>query len=449
MILPDYVNKIITALESAGYEAYAVGGCVRDMMLGLTPSDYDVTTSATPDEVKTALGKVACSIHDTGLKHGTVTVSIDNNAVEITTFRIDGEYTDNRRPESVIFTNNLRDDLSRRDFTINAMAFSEKTGIVDYFNGREDLKGQLIRAVGDPQKRFNEDGLRILRAIRFAAVYGFTIEPETSAAVHQLRELIKNIAGERIAQELNKLVCGRVSEVIAEYTDVFAEFIPELHDCKGFDQHSKYHDRDVLTHTLNAMDLSPPDKATRLALLLHDTGKPQAFKLVEKKSEPDCFKGSFKGHAAISAEIARKTMRRLKYDNDTLYNVLCLIKFHSIPINADEKAVKRLLNRFGEDLFFRLIDVHIADDSAKAEQWRKRVSHFHEAAKTAREIIAQNSCFSLKQLAVKGGDLVEMGYRNKEIGAGLNFLLQAVIDEKCENERNKLLTFLTENKRSK
>lgn len=449
MFLPETVNKIITALESAGHEAYAVGGCVRDMVLGKTPCDYDVTTSAKPDEMKSVFAKQDFSTHDTGLKHGTVTVVVDDLPVEVTTFRIDGDYTDNRRPDTVTFTRSLREDLSRRDFTINAMAFSEQTGIVDYFGGREDLNNKLIRAVGDANRRFNEDGLRILRALRFAAVYGFSVEEGTSEAIHEFRRLIHNIAGERVAQELNKLVCGRVSGVVSAYADVFAEFIPEIADCRGFDQRSIYHDRDVLAHTLAAMDFSPPDKVIRLALLFHDIGKPATFKLVKNNTEPGEFQGSFKSHAAKSEEITRKMMRILKYDNDTFYKVITLVKFHDIPIKADEKAVKRLLNRFGEEMFFRLIAVHIADDSAKAPEMQKRIPTFRKAAEIARKVTEEASCFSLKQLSVKGGDLVEMGYKGQEIGERLNFLLQAVISEKCGNSKEELLIFLANHKNAK
>jgi tRNA nucleotidyltransferase (CCA-adding enzyme) len=350
LTLPGYVKTIIHALESAGYEAYAVGGCVRDSLLGLIPADYDVTTCATPDEMKIVFS--GFSTHDTGLKHGTLTVTGEAGhktggfPVEVTTFRIDGKYSDNRRPDSVKFTRNLREDLSRRDFTINALAYSQKTGITDYFGGQQDLQNKIIRAVGDPYKRFNEDGLRILRALRFAAVYGFTIEPQTLQAADELRGLIRNIPGERIAQELNKIVTALFSK----------------------------------------------DKIVSLSLLFNDL------------------------------ETARRTLQRLKYDNDTFYKVMTFMKYRSIRIKPCKKAVKRVLNRFGEEMFFRL-----ADD---------------KAAEIARQIISDGECYLLKQLAVKGGDLVEMGYKGKEIGTKLNFLLQAVIGEKCPNDTKKLLNYL-------
>ncbi|MCL2036006.1 MAG: HD domain-containing protein [Oscillospiraceae bacterium] len=453
MKLPDYVKKIIDALESAGYEAYAVGGCVRDSLLGLTPDDYDVTTSATPDEMKKSLMHEDFTIHDTGLQHGTVTVVVDDSVAnktccsgeqrlvcEVTTFRVDGEYSDNRRPDSVTFTRSLREDMSRRDFTVNAMAYSEKAGLCDYFGGRRDLDNKLIRAVGEPHKRFGEDGLRILRALRFAGVYGFSVEENTAAAVRGLKGLIKGISGERIAAELNKLVMGEVSGVIYDYAEVFAEFISEIADCKDFDQRSVYHDRDVLTHTLNALDSAPRDKVTRLALLFHDLGKPACFRLIEDADGGS--HGSFKGHPAVSEQIARRVMRSLKYDNDTFYKVATLVKFHDIPVKADVKSVKCLLNRFGEEMFFRLIDVHIADYSAKRNERAQDITIFREAAETAKRIIAENQCFSLERLAVKGGDLVALGFKGREVGEKLELLLHAVISEKCVNDKEVLIEFL-------
>jgi len=431
MYLPPYITALIDLLEAGGYEAYAVGGCVRDALLGLTPDDYDITTSATPTEVKAALRRYR--IHNTGLKHGTVTVISEGVPIEVTTFRIDGDYADNRRPESVVFTRKLEDDLSRRDFTVNAMAYSAKTGIIDLYGGKKDLENKIIRAVGDPEKRFCEDGLRILRALRFAAVLGFSLDEATKAAARKLKGLIRHLSGERIAQELNKLAVGKVSGVIGEFADVFAEFIPEIAACNGFDQHSKYHDRDVLTHTLNAMDAAPSDKVTRLALLFHDMGKPATYEFGNGA-------GHFPKHAAVSEQIAHRTLDFLKYDSDTVYKTRLLVKYHDSTIKSDEKSVKRLLNRFGEEMFFKLIDVHRADNSAK--KVHDNLDVLTAAEQTARRVIAQEECFSLNRLAVKGGDIMGLGLRGGEIGKALNMLLQAVIGGKCPNEKDALIEYV-------
>ena len=256
--------------------------------------------------------------------------------------------------------------------------------------------------------------------------------------MHDLRGLLKGVSGERIAQELNKLVLGQVSEIVSEYADVFAEFIPEIAACKGFDQRSKYHNKDVLMHTLNAVDCAPRDKITRLALLLHDLGKPETFKLVKKAG---VLRGSFKGHAKASTEIARRTLQKLKYDNDTRRKVLTLVRHHKTSIEPCPKVVKHLLNRFGEEMFFKLLDIHIADDSAKAERVLKRLPAYQEVIETAKIIIKSGECYSLNQLAVKGGDLEQLGYEGREIGATLDFLLQAVINQECGNNKNDLLKF--------
>ncbi|MBQ8613726.1 MAG: hypothetical protein IJ416_05870, partial [Ruminiclostridium sp.] len=272
MELPLFAGRIIEQLNNSGFEAFAVGGCVRDSLLGITPKDYDITTNAHPDEVKTCLS--GYRIIDTGIDFGTVTVISEGEPIEVTTYRVDGDYNDNRRPESVSFTSRLAEDLKRRDFTVNAMAFNPSTGLTDLFGGQEDLKSGIIRAIGNPTERFNEDGLRIMRALRFASYYGFTIEENTSRAVHNCRDLLKNIAVERIAVEFNKLLCGSCGAVLREYPDVFSVFIPELFACVGFEQRTKYHNRDVYEHIIATVEAIEPMKHLRLAMLFHDIGKP-------------------------------------------------------------------------------------------------------------------------------------------------------------------------------
>ncbi|MGN0596236.1 MAG: CCA tRNA nucleotidyltransferase [Ruminiclostridium sp.] len=432
MRLPYYVSKIIEQLEQAGFEAYAVGGCVRDILLGIEPKDYDVATSALPEQTERVFKEYR--IIETGLKHGTVTVLSEGNPIEITTYRIDGEYTDHRRPDKVLFTPSLEEDLKRRDFTINAMAYSQSKGIIDCFGGKSDLEKGIIRCVGEPARRFDEDGLRIMRALRFASVYGFEIEEKTAEKIHEYKHLLKNISAERIYSELVKLLCGKCGNVIRDFSDVLSVFIPEINRCKGFLQHSKYHDKDVLEHIISTVEASPAEKNIRLAMLLHDLGKPDYFYMENGV-------GHFKGHAQGSARIAERVMRELKADRETADNVVSLVQNHDITLIDNPKTIKRQLSRFGEKLFFDEIKVHIADDMGKAEAVR-RVELYKRIKSMAEEIIAERQCFSLKQLEVKGGDLIALGYKGEEIGKGLNLLLNAVIDEKCANNKKDLLTYL-------
>lgn len=431
MELPNYVSNILDRLNRCGFEAYAVGGCVRDLLLGKTPKDYDITTSARPEEIKSCFSDYR--VIDTGIKYGTVTIISDGEPIETTAYRVDGEYNDNRRPESVSFTADLAEDLKRRDFTVNAMAYSGSVGIVDLFGGRTDLENGIIRAIGNPAERFNEDGLRIIRALRFASCYGFKIEEKTAAAVHDCKELLKNIAGERIAAEFNKLICGDCEDILRKYCDVISVFIPELERCVGFEQHTKYHDRDIYEHTIAAVTAIPPEKALRLAMLFHDIGKPDYFTMDKNGT------GHFKGHPSGSAEIAEQVLRRLKYDNETVKKVKGLILTHDIQIENRESLIKKYLNRYGEELFFDILKVHIADDSGKAPDYRQRIPMYEQAAKTAEQIIAEKQCFSLKNLDISGNDILRLNFKGKAVGSVLNRLLNSVIDGKCVNERNALI----------
>lgn len=430
-ILPHGVEAVIEALCEHGYEAYAVGGCVRNFMLGIEPKDYDVTTSAKPDEMKEALA--GFRLIETGIKYGTITVISQGMPIEVTTYRIDGNYSDNRRPESVTFTTMLAEDLKRRDFTVNAMAYSTRTGIIDIFGGRSDLQNGIIRAIGDPDERFNEDGLRILRALRFASCYGLKIEPKTSEAVHKNRRLLENIAGERISSEFSKLMCGECENVLREYYDVISVFLPELAKCRGFEQHTKYHDRDVFEHILATVSAIEPKLHLRLAMLLHDIGKPLYFTMGEDGI------GHFKGHAKGSAAIAESFFKRLRYSNEISTHVMTLIQTHDIIIEDREPLIKRYLNKYGEDVFFDMIKVHVADDMGKAPECRERIRVYRAAAETARKLIAKQECFSLKQLAVNGNDVKALGFSGADIGEKLEELLELVIDGKCENEREALI----------
>ena len=435
--LPESVEAVIERLYESGYEAYAVGGSVRNFLLGLEPKDFDITTSATPDEIKKALS--GFRLIETGIKYGTVTVISRGMPIEVTTYRVDGDYSDNRRPENVTFTTKLAEDLKRRDFTVNAMAYNTRTGIIDNFGGRTDLRNGIIRAIGDPDERFNEDGLRILRALRFASCYGLKIESATADAIHRNRKLLENISGERIASELNKLICGECGNILREYYDVISVFLPEFAACHGFEQHTKYHDRDVMEHIIGTVTAIEPRLELRLTMLLHDIGKPMYFTMGEDGV------GHFKGHAKGSTAIAESFFKRLKYSNAVSETVSALIRTHDILIENRENLIKRYLNRYGEDMFFDMIKVHIADDMAKAPESRERIKTYRAAAETARKIIAEKQCFSLKQLAVNGRDIMALGYKGAEIGEKLNMLLEIVIDGKCENSKDALIGVL-ENK---
>ncbi len=434
MNMPDTVKKAIEKLNKNGFEAYAVGGCVRDSIMGRTPYDWDITTSASPDETKTVFENFR--VVETGIKHGTVTVLVDDNPLEITTYRVDGEYSDNRHPDKVSFTKNLEEDLARRDFTVNAIAFNPQTGICDAFNGVKDIENKIIRCVGDPDKRFNEDALRIMRALRFASVLGFEIEENTEKSIRKNKRLLKNIAAERIQAELSKLLCGENAyKVLMSFNDVLSEIIPEIRDTVGFDQKTKYHIFTIWEHIVKSVESINPVLHLRLAMLFHDIGKPLSFTVDENGV------GHFKGHAKKSFDIAEKSLNALRYDNETKEKVLTLIKYHDAVIEDDERLIKRWLNRLTPDGFFDLLKVKKADTLSQNPEF-DRSAEIEVVSKKATEILNRNECFSLSSLAVNGDDLIALGVpQGKKIGKALEFLLMAVTDGKCENEREKLINF--------
>lgn len=433
MFIPTSVKKVLYMLESAGYEAYVVGGCVRDALMGIEPHDYDVTTSAEPQEVKSVFKDYV--VIETGIKHGTVTLLMESYPVEITTFRTEGEYIDGRHPSQVFFAKSLEEDLARRDFTVNAMACDINGETHDYFGGKEDLKKGIIRAVGKAESRFEEDALRIMRALRFAAVTGFEIEPETAKAARKCKELLTKISGERLREELIKLLCGKnAKKIILEYWDVLAVFIPELAQLKGFQQKNTYHIYDVLEHTAVAVDNVRNEPILRLGAFFHDIGKPPCFTVDEAGV------GHFYGHSHVSEEIARNIMNKLKFDNETKGKVLQLVKYHDVPIEEKTGSVKRALNKYSASGFFDLLEIKRADNLAQSPCCRNRLTKLDELKKIAEGIIEQEQCFSLKDLAVNGKDLINLGMRpGKELGETLNLLLEAVIEEQVPNERTKLL----------
>ena len=436
MTLPDYVLEVINRLEAIGFEAYTVGGCVRDYLLGQCPDDYDITTSALPEQIIAAFGDY--KILTVGLKHGTVTVIINGKPIEITTFRIDGDYRDHRHPASVEFTSSLAEDLSRRDFTINAMAYSPRTGIIDLYGGREDLENKIIRCVGNPEQRFDEDGLRILRALRFASRYGFTLDRATADAAHRLRYLLGGISAERIQHELCEILVGQCGDILIDYPDIICEIIPEMHPCIGFLQHSKYHNRTVYRHIAATVAAAEPDIIYRLTMLLHDIGKPDSYFMENGV-------GHFYGHAKVSREIAERVLARLRCSNKITSEVLFLIENHGIVINDNPRYFRRALAKYGEERFFELIKVHIYDTMGKAPAYLHECELFYNIEKHLHEFLEKEPAMSLKQLAVSGGDIISLGFRGKEIGEALGFLLDAVLDEKCENNKEKLLKYCREN----
>ena len=436
--IPDEVKTAISTLAANGFEAYIVGGCVRDSLLGGNPKDYDITTSAEPEEVEKIFGNFR--VIETGIKHGTVTVLINKMPLEITTFRIDSDYSDNRHPENVTFTKSLEEDTARRDFTMNALAYNDERGICDFYGGTDDIKNKIIRCVGDADKRFGEDALRIMRAIRFSSVLGFEIEENTKRAVFKNKELLRNISSERIASELVKLLCGaNVRKVLMEYIDVLGVVIPELLPMKGFDQKNIHHIYDVLEHTAAAVENIEPTPVLRLTALFHDIGKPECFFMKDGQ-------GHFYGHADIGADMTTKILSRLKFDNNTKNTVTKLVKIHDVQIEETDTAVKRCMNKHTPEIFFLLLKMKRADTLAQSPMCRERLEYLDRLEKRANEIINRKACFSMKDLAVNGNDLIKLGVKpGKELGNILKYLLEAVIEGKLPNDKNTLIKFTKEN----
>lgn len=431
--LPPQVSEAIDRLERAGFEAYAVGGCVRDTLMGRAPNDWDVTTSARPEQT------VACFTDkktlDIGIAHGTVTVLMDGMQIEITTYRCDGEYLDNRHPSSVQFTSQIADDLSRRDFTINAMAYHPQRGLVDLFGGREDLAARRVACVGDATVRFEEDGLRIMRAVRFASVLDFEIEEKTASAVHACRELLSNIAAERIREELCKLILGvGAVRILRDYSDVIGVFAPELLACVGFAQNSKYHCYDVYEHTLQSLAKNEGgDLCTRLAILLHDVGKPLCY-------TEDADGGHFKGHGPVGERLTEEILRRLRFDNATVQTVVRLVEYHDRTLSSERRAVKRLMQKMSDEDILRLMEVKRCDRLAHASWCAMPSKELELIPRVMAEIRAADECISLKSLQINGKDLMKLGVpAGKRIGEILTAILDRVIDGELPNEREELL----------
>ena len=435
--LPAPVERALTMLHLAGFEAWAVGGAVRDRLMGREPGDWDVCTAARPEETEAVFAGER--LMETGLQHGTVTVLLDGMPLEVTTYRADGAYSDHRHPDAVRFSDSLTEDLARRDLTVNALAYAPGRGVADPFGGEEDIRRGLLRAVGEPERRFEEDALRILRTLRFASQLGFQIEPATAAAMGTKKGLLTLISAERVREELTKLLCGSAAApVLRQYRELAAEVLPELRPTFGFEQHNPHHCFDVWEHTLTALAAIPPQPALRWAALLHDLGKPACFFMDEAGV------GHFYGHGKESAALADSILRRLKFPNAERECIVRLIEQHDTPIPPERRAVKRRLAKLGEEDFFRLLALHRADVLAQAEINRPRLRTLDAIESLARELIAEAACLSLKDLAVNGNDLKALGFKGPALGRALADLLDAVVDERVENERAALLKLSSE-----
>lgn len=430
MYLPDYVEKIIDTLESAGFEAYAVGGCVRDYLMGIVPDDYDVTTSANPDTVKLLFEKT----YDTGIEHGTVTVLMDGVPVEVTTFRCEGDYIDNRKPSSVSFVKNLEEDLKRRDFTINALAYNQRRCVVDLFGGADDIKKGEIKCVGNPEERFEEDALRMLRAVRFACKTGFNLTDETKKAILKKAPLIKNVSKERIKAELEKAITSKHREKLYLIYElgISKQIAPWLDFCMRTPQNTKYHMYDVGMHMLKALEYAKPDKDVCWAALLHDVGKP--YKRITDKNGVD----HFKGHEEVSAEIADEIMRELKFDNRSRLRIKKVISLHRFEYEHSPYGIKKAICDCGRENFDLLLSLMEADSKAHSQSTALERLKTLDLIKEIYESVKDDP-ITLKELKINGNDLKALGYFGGEIGIVLERLLDEVLKDKTLNKKKKLL----------
>ena len=427
--------QAIQRLQEAGYEAWIVGGCVRDFLLGRTPTDYDLTTSALPKETEAVFAGE--KLIETGLQHGTVTVVLDGVPLEITTYRVDGGYTDARHPDGVTFTRSLREDAARRDFTINAMAYAPGAGLQDFFGGREDLSAGVIRAVGEPDRRFQEDALRILRAIRFASVLGFELDPGTDAAARRNAHLLTKISVERVFVELGKLLCAPgAGNILLAYPDILGVVIPELTPMVGFEQHNVHHCYDVYTHTAVAVDHVPPELKLRLAMLFHDIGKPATFSMGEDGQ------GHFYGHPKVSAALAEQILVRLRAPKRLREAVVRLVRVHDWPLSTEPRLIRRRLQQLGEEGFFDLLRVQKGDTAACFLSDCTREDDRNEVEDAAKAILVAKPCLTVRDLAVSGRDIMALGYCGPGVGAALRGLLERVIAGEIPNEKTALLQSL-------
>ena len=432
--IPGGVRHILQTLADAGFEAHLVGGCVRDLLRRVEPHDWDICTSALPEETERCFADRR--VIETGLKHGTVTVLEEGEPYEITTYRTEGPYSDSRRPDFVCFVSNLEEDLARRDFTMNAIAMDLQGNLRDPYGSADDIKSRLIRCVGEPDQRFQEDGLRVMRALRFAAVFGYEIEERTARAVHENRAMLDRVAAERINTELCKLLVGQnAGEVLWQYPDVFCQFWPELGPLVTLEQNNPWHCWGGWEHTIRALEEAPADVTLRLAMLLHDIGKP-AYKSTDEKGIDH-----FYGHPAVSAQLADKMLRALKFDNKTRERVVLLVERHDVQLLPRSQVIRRWLNRLSPEAFFQLLDIKRADNMGQApEKVRDRLAELNVIRAKAERILAERQCLTLKDLAVNGRDVIAAGIGpGPEVGRVLERLLDRVLSGEIPNKRKVLL----------
>ena len=435
--IPVDVSLILNILKSNGFMAYVVGGCVRDSILNRKPKDWDICTDATPQSIISVFNNY--KVIPTGLKHGTITVVINNINYEVTTFRIDGDYSDSRRPDDVLFTNSIIEDLSRRDFTINAMAYNQEEGLIDPFYGLNDIKFKTIKCVGTPCDRFNEDALRMLRAIRFKAQLSFQIDADTQQAIFKKSDKIKSISSERVSDELNKIILSNPTDIYnANYYGLLKYHLPELDICFYTEQENPYHCYNVGTHLINSCVNIDNILYLRLSMLLHDIGKPNC------KTIDDFGVAHFYRHSEFSTTMSDIILRRLKYDNDTINKVKTLIEYHDYDIAENKKSIKKVLNKIGIEMLYDLLKVKEADSKAQNQiYFNERNAKIQNIKLLIEGILNEKECFSVKDLAVNGNDLINAGYKQgKEIGDILNRLVEVVIENPELNQKEKLLSLI-------
>ncbi len=439
VVLNDRAGYIIDNLQKNGFQAYIVGGALRDMLMNRIADDIDITTDASPEEVEAVFSNH--KVIETGIKHGTVTVLIDDIPIEITTFRIEDTYTDGRHPDKVLFSKSIEDDLRRRDFTMNSIAYNLTQGFVDPFGGRKDIENRIIRCVGNPTERFTEDSLRILRAMRFASVLSFEIDDKTEKAMFECKGLLKNISKERIYAETVKMLCGKnIRQVLIKYTDIIAEYIPEISYMKNFNQHNFHHKYDLLTHTAVVVENTDPVPHLRLSALLHDIAKPVCLSFDNEDT------GHFYKHSSVGADMANTILLKLHSDNNTIEKVVKLIKWHDTPIEESERIIKKKLRIMGEELLSNLIKLQRADTKGLADEFQNRSMHFDKLEQIITTVISEQQCFSLKDLAINGNDVSELGYKGKEIGIILNSVLDAVIETELSNNKAEIIDYIKRNR---